>query len=66
LGIEDSVLESFADNPEGFEEVKQQVLGTQKVFSGRINSNEMYKQKEFMVSNVPEVDTSEILAKFIN
>jgi len=26
----------------------------------------MYKQKEFMVSNVPEVDTSEILAKFIN
>jgi len=66
LGIEDSVLESFADNPGGFEEVKQQVLGTQKVFSGRVNSNEMYKRKEFMVSNVPQVDTADILAKFIN
>lgn len=66
LGLSESKVQLILDNPGSFEEVKLKSLGTQKVLSGKVNSNEMYNRNEFMVRSVHEMDAKEVLAKFLN
>jgi hypothetical protein len=66
LGITDKEVIGLLDNPDKFEEIKNKVLGSQMLISGRVNSNEMYNRNEFMVRNVHEMEAKEILAKFLN
>tara|TARA_Y100000310_G_C20690371_1_gene821805 strand:- start:2031 stop:3035 length:1005 start_codon:yes stop_codon:yes gene_type:complete len=63
LDMDEAAVENLADDPDKFESVKQNILGSQLVLSGRINQNQMFDRKEFIVRMVHEVDAKEILAK---
>jgi len=66
LGMEESGVIELLNDPAKFEDVKNNVLGSQLLLSGRVNSNQMYNRNEFMVRAVHNVDTKEVLAKFLN
>ncbi len=66
LNLDEASMLNVIENPSAFEEVKKNVLGTQKVISGRITSNELYNRNEFLVRGIHEMDTAEILQKIAN
>ncbi len=66
FGVDVAEVENVANDPIKFEEIKTKHLGTQLLLNGKVNSNEMYNRKEFMVRAISSGDEKEILAKLLN
>lgn len=66
LDLDEAGMDGLIGNAPAFEDIKVKMLGAQKVLSGRVTSNEMYDRNEFMVRNVHEMDTKEVLTKVMN
>ena len=66
LDLDEASMEALIGNAAAFEDIKVKMLGAQKVLSGRITSNELYGRSEFMVRNVHDMDTKEVLSKIMN
>ncbi len=65
LDLDDDGMQGLIGNPTAFEEIQKKVLGTQKVLSGRITSNELYNRNEFMVRAVVNMDPKDVLEKLM-
>ena len=65
LDLDDEAMQGIIGNTPAFEEIQKKVLGTQKVLSGRITSNELYNRNEFMVRDVITMDPKEVLEKIM-
>ena len=66
LDLDEAGMDGLIGNTAAFEDIKVKMLGAQKVLSGRVNSNEMYDRNEFMVRNVHEMETKDVLSKVLN
>jgi len=52
LGRDDSEIQGLRQNPQGFEALKQELLGTIVKVTGRVVQNKTFDRLEFIASNV--------------
>lgn len=50
---------------EGFDEIRDRVLGKQLLINGRVNKNEMFGRLEFSINSVEEVDAKRIAEELV-
>lgn len=55
--------EELKENEEKFKEVKQNILGQEKIFTGRIEENEEFDRKEFTINSFQKIDVEEEIEK---
>ena len=52
-------------NPELFDNVRNELLGNQYQFSGKVVKNEMFDRKEFIVNNIESVNVNEVAEELV-
>lgn len=63
LGKEDHQIKDYKDNPQNFEEIKNDLLGEQFKLKGRVKRNQMFDRLEFNVQLVEKANPEEELAR---
>jgi len=53
-------INELKDNPENFENVRNELLGNQFLFSGRVTKNEMFDRLEFVANDFEVLDPKEL------
>jgi len=64
VNLADEELVKAAENTEGFDALKDSVLGEQMIFSGKININNFLNRKEFIIRSINN-SNKEILTKVL-
>ncbi len=54
-------VQSLRENPANFEELRNNVLGEQYKFNGKVTKNEMFDRKEFIINSLEELKPEEII-----
>ena len=52
-------------NPELFDNIRNELLGNQYQFSGKVVKNEMFDRKEFIVNNIEAVNINEVAEELV-
>ena len=54
-------INNIRENPAVFEELKNDVLGEQFKFTGKVTKNDMFDRKEFIINNIDELKPEDIV-----
>ena len=61
LGLDEEKILEFKNNLEGFEAIKDDILGKEFFLDGKTQNNAFYKRIEFVVNNVHDVNLEELI-----
>ena len=61
-----SKILEFRENPESFNNIRDEILGKQLVIVGRVIKNEMFDRKELMAQRIIEVKPEELVKELEN
>ncbi|MEK6934420.1 MAG: OB-fold nucleic acid binding domain-containing protein [Nanoarchaeota archaeon] len=66
LNLDLSKILEFRENPESFNNIRDEILGKQLVIVGRVIKNEMFDRKELMAQRIIEVKPEELVKELEN
>jgi len=61
LNVDENRILGLKENLNGFESIKEEVLGRQVEVIGRVVKNEMFNRKEFIASNIQELNPEKLI-----
>ena len=66
LGLDDSKILEFRNNPAGFDEYKKSTLGKQVSIVGKVNKNNVYDNLEITANSISDLDPKELAKDLLN
>ncbi len=58
-------INEVRENPAIFDELRNNMLGTQFRFSGKVTQNEMFERKEFIINNLEELKAEDVAKEIV-
>jgi len=58
-------INEIQNNPNFFDDIRANLLGTQYSFTGKVTKNEMFDRKEFIISSIEEIKPEEAAQEII-